>query len=53
MFEKKKFWTNNRFRKQNIGHDKIRKRFASGNVIIMYMTPLLFWRNRPFMSKET
>ena len=30
------------FSKAKRGHDKIRKLFASGNVIIIYMTSLLF-----------
>ena len=30
------------FQKQKGGHDKVRKRFVSGNVNIVYVTSLLF-----------
>ena len=36
------FKTNIRFRKQQGRHDEIRKRFASGNLNIVYVTSLFF-----------
>ena len=38
----KKFLTDTHFRKEKGRHDKNIKRFASGNVIIVYTTSLLF-----------
>ena len=42
LCSKKKFQTDTRFRKEKGRHDKNIKRFASGNVIIVNATSLLF-----------
>ena len=47
-----KFLTNIRFPKQKGRHDKIRKRFASGNVNIVYVTCFLFYLIGGFCKKN-